>query len=75
MQNEIREIGNSDGVILPRDLMQRLDLKRGQLLHVVELPGGCFQALPTIRGWRRRWKSPIGIMDEYQITLAALRTD
>ena len=30
MKIEIKKIGNSDGVILPRELMQRLDLKRGQ---------------------------------------------
>jgi len=40
MKLEIKKIGNSDGVILPRELMQRLDLKRGQQLYVVELAGG-----------------------------------
>ena len=46
MKIEIKKIGNSDGLILPRELMQRLDLKRGQQLHVVELAGGGFQVLP-----------------------------
>jgi antitoxin component of MazEF toxin-antitoxin module len=46
MRIEIKKIGNSDGLILPRELMQRLDLKRGQFLHVVELAGGGFQAIP-----------------------------
>ncbi len=52
MRIEIKKIGNSDGLILPRELMQRLDLKRGQYLHVIELPGGGFQAIPYDR--RRR---------------------
>jgi len=30
MKIEIKKIGNSDGLILPRELMARLDLKRGQ---------------------------------------------
>jgi hypothetical protein len=43
---EINKIGNSDGLILPRELVQRLDLKRGQFLSIVELAGGGFQAMP-----------------------------
>jgi antitoxin MazE len=46
MKIQIKKIGNSDGLILPKELMQRLDLKRGQQLHIVELAGGGFQALP-----------------------------
>jgi putative addiction module antidote len=32
----IRKIGNSAGVILPKDLMARLDLKEGDKLYVVD---------------------------------------
>ncbi len=32
----IRKIGNSIGVILPKDLLARLDLKEGDKLHVIE---------------------------------------
>ena len=34
MKLEIKRLGNSDGLLLPRELMQRLDLKRGQQLHI-----------------------------------------
>jgi len=44
--HQIRKIGNSDGFILPRELMLRLDLKRGQFLHLIEIPGGGFQLIP-----------------------------
>jgi putative addiction module antidote len=33
---QIRKIGNSTGVILPKELLQRLRLKEGDTLHVVE---------------------------------------
>ena len=46
MKVEIKKIGNSEGLILPQELMKRLALKRGQELHIVELAGGGFQALP-----------------------------
>jgi antitoxin MazE len=72
MKIEIKKIGNSDGVILPRELMQRLDLKRGQQLHVTELAGGGFQALPYDPDFEKTMEIADEIMDEYRDTLAAL---
>lgn len=72
MKIEIKRIGNSDGLLLPRELMQRLDLKRGQALHVVELAGGGFQALPYDPDFEETMKIADELMDEYRDTLAEL---
>ncbi len=72
MKLEIKKIGNSDGLILPRELMQRLDLKRGQFLHVVELPGGGFRALPYDPDFDKTMELAEASMDEYRDTLADL---
>jgi putative addiction module antidote len=72
MKIEIKKIGNSDGVILPRELMQRLDLKRGQQLHVTELAGGGLQLLPYDPDFEKTIEIADEIMDEYRDTLAAL---
>lgn len=72
MKIEIKKIGNSDGLLLPRELMQRLDLKRGQQLHVVELAGGGFQLLPYDPDFDRAMEIADELMDEYRDTLAAL---
>jgi putative addiction module antidote len=72
MKVEIKKIGNSDGLILPRELMQRLDLKRGQQLHVTELAGGGFQALPYDPDFEKTMNIAEEIMDEYRDTLATL---
>jgi putative addiction module antidote len=72
MKVEIKKIGNSDGLILPRELMQRLDLKRGQQLHVTELAGGGFQALPYDPDFEKTMDIAEEIMDEYRDTLVAL---
>jgi putative addiction module antidote len=72
MRIEIKKIGNSDGFILPRELMQRLNLKRGQFMHLVELPGGGFQAIPYDPDFEATMKIADEIMDEYKDTLAAL---
>ncbi len=72
MKIEIKKIGNSDGLILPRELMQRLDLKRGQQLDLVELAGGGFQALPYDPDFANTMDVADEIMDEYRDTLATL---
>ena len=72
MKLEIKKIGNSDGVILPRELMQRLDLKRGQQLFVVELAGGGFQALPYDPDFEKMMEVADRTMDQYRDTISAL---
>jgi len=72
MKIQIKKIGNSDGLILPKELMQRLDLKRGQQLYIVELAGGGFQALPYDPDFAKTMEVAGKIMDEYRDTLAAL---
>jgi len=72
MKIEIKKIGNSDGLLLPRELMQRLDLKRGQQLNIVELSGGGFQALPYDPDFERTMEIADEVMDQYRDTLAAL---
>ena len=72
MKIEIKRIGNSDGLILPRELMQRLDLKRGQQLHLIELAGGGFQVLPYDPDFDRTITIAVEMMDEYRDALSAL---
>jgi putative addiction module antidote len=72
MKIQIKKIGNSHGLILPKELMQRLDLKRGQQLHIVELAGGGFQVLPYDPDFEKTMDLADEIIDEYRDTLAAL---
>ena len=57
---------------LPKELMQRLDLKRGQELHVTELAGGGLQLLPYDPDFEKTMQIADEIMDEYRDTLAVL---
>ncbi|MFI5011903.1 MAG: AbrB/MazE/SpoVT family DNA-binding domain-containing protein [Hyphomicrobiales bacterium] len=43
---QIRRIGNSVGLILPKELLARLKLKEGDKLHVVEQPERAFKLSP-----------------------------
>ena len=73
MKIEVKRIGNSDGLILPRELMQRLISSEGNNFHVVELAGGGLQA-PAVRPrlCEKTMEIADEIMDEYRDTLAAL---
>jgi len=72
MKIEIKKIGNSDGLILPRELMARLDLKRGQQLHITELAGVGFQVLPYDPDFEKAMNIADEVMGEYRDTLATL---
>jgi putative addiction module antidote len=72
MKIEIKRIGNSTGVILPKELLTRLQLKQGQQLHIIELPSGGFQALPYDPEFEKTMEIVDEIIDEYRDTLAAL---
>ena len=37
---KLTQIGNSVGVILPKEVLARLKLEKGDLLHVTDMPGG-----------------------------------
>jgi antitoxin component of MazEF toxin-antitoxin module len=69
---EVKRIGNSDGFILPREVMQRFDIKRGQQFHITELAGGGFQFTPYDPDFEATLEIADEIMDEYRDTLATL---
>jgi putative addiction module antidote len=37
---KLTQIGNSVGVVLPKDMLARLKLEKGQSLYVIETPDG-----------------------------------
>ena len=40
MKIKITTVGNSAGIVLPKELMARLRLEKGDLLYATELPDG-----------------------------------
>jgi putative addiction module antidote len=45
-QLKICPVGNSLGVVLPREVLSRLNLKSGDSLHLVEAPDGSMRITP-----------------------------
>jgi putative addiction module antidote len=72
MKIEVKKIGNSTGVILPKELLAKLQLKQGDKLFVTELAGGGLQLLPYDPDFEKTMGIVDEIIDEYRDTLAAL---
>jgi putative addiction module antidote len=45
-QLKVRPFGNSLGVVLPKDVLARLNLKSGDSLHLTEAPDGSMRITP-----------------------------
>jgi putative addiction module antidote len=69
---QIRKIGNSVGVILPKELLARLNLKEGDKFYPVEQPDGSLRLSPFNPKHARAMEIARKVMHEYRDTFAAL---
>ncbi|MER8974469.1 MULTISPECIES: AbrB/MazE/SpoVT family DNA-binding domain-containing protein [unclassified Mesorhizobium] len=71
MNTTIRKIGNSEGVILPRELLDRLNLKAGDQLQIVETGDG-LALKPVDDSFEQQMKAAREVMDKYKVALQKL---
>ena len=69
---QIRRIGNSVGLILPKDLLARLKLNEGDKLHVVEQAGSSFRLVPHDPKFEKAMQVARKGMQVYRNALAEL---
>ncbi|MFI4995228.1 MAG: AbrB/MazE/SpoVT family DNA-binding domain-containing protein [Hyphomicrobiales bacterium] len=69
---QIKRIGNSVGLILPKELLARLKLKEGDKLHVVEEPERAFKLSPYDATHAKAMEIARQVMHEYKDTFRAL---
>ena len=72
MKLEVKKIGNSTGLILPKELVARLNLEQGQWLHVQEVPEGGIRLTPYDPDFDAAMELVDEVMDEYRDTLKTL---
>jgi putative addiction module antidote len=72
MKIEIKKIGNSTGVILPKELLARLQLKQGDWLFVTELPEGGVKLVPRDPSFERGMEIARKAMRTYRNALREL---
>jgi putative addiction module antidote len=71
MKLEIKKIGNSTGLILPKELLARLGLKQGDEVIVTEAPDG-FKVSPATADLERGMEIARKAMKTYRAALTEL---
>ena len=71
MKLKLRAVGTSTGVVLPKETLQRLKVKRGDALFAIETPDG-YLLTPYDPDLEEQLKLGREIMIEHRETLRAL---
>ena len=71
MNTVVRKIGNSEGVILPKDLLERMNLKDGDSLVISENKGDIVLSRAD-DSFERQMDAARDIMDRYKVALQKL---
>ncbi|KAB2717540.1 AbrB/MazE/SpoVT family DNA-binding domain-containing protein [Brucella intermedia] len=71
MNVTLRKIGNSDGVILPKEVLERLNLQTGDKLQVIETQNG-LTLEPVDDTFERQMEAARKVMDKYKVALQKL---
>jgi putative addiction module antidote len=69
---KIRRIGNSFGVVLPKEVLTRLNAGEGERLFLIESPDGDYRLTPYDPAFERKMAKAEGIIGRYRNTLRAL---
>jgi putative addiction module antidote len=69
---KVRKIGNSLGVVLPKEAINRLQAAEGQPLFLIEAPDGSFRLTPYDPGFEKKMTKAEDIIRRYRNTLHAL---
>jgi len=69
---KISAVGNSLGVILPKEALAKLNAGKGDVLYLTEMPGGDFRLSTLDADVAEAVRIGESIMDRYRDTLRAL---
>lgn len=72
IQLKISTIGNSLGVVLPKEALVKLNAGKGDALYLTELPGGEFKLTTLSAGVAEEIRMGEALMDRYRDTFRAL---
>jgi putative addiction module antidote len=69
---KLTQIGNSVGVVLPKEALVKLGVEKGDVLYLTEASGGAMQVTPYNPDVARQIALGEEIMDDYRDTFRAL---
>ena len=62
----VRKIGNSDGVIIPKEVLERLNIRTGASLELKETKDG-LTLTPVDDSFERQMEAARRVMDKYKV--------
>jgi len=69
---KVRKFGNSLGVVLPKDVINRLQTGDGEKLFLIEVAEGDYRLTPYDPAFEKQMEKVDDIMSRYRNTLRAL---
>jgi putative addiction module antidote len=69
---KVRKFGNSLGVVLPKEVIARLNTKDGAPLYLSEVPNGGYRLVPFDPAFEKKIAAAADIISRYPNTLHAL---
>src|SRR5271166_2864821 len=69
---KVRKFGNSLGVVLPKDVINRLRTKDGEPLFLIEAPDGSYRLTPYDPAFEKKMAKADDIISRYRNTLHVL---
>lgn len=72
LELKLRKIGNSVGVVLPKEALARLESSEGDKLLLTEAPGGGFRLTPNKNDFAEQMAVAQDIAQRYRNTLREL---
>jgi putative addiction module antidote len=69
---KLTAIGTSTGVIIPKEMLARMNVGKGDALYVVEAPDGSYRLTPYDPAFAQKMEKADDIMRRYRNTLHIL---
>jgi putative addiction module antidote len=72
MKTKVRKIGNSYGIVLPREALQRMMVKEGDVLYLTEAPEQSLRVTPDHSDFSEKSEVVHDLMRRYRNALREL---
>ena len=69
---KLTAVGTSTGVVIPKEMLTRMNVGKGDVLYAVEEPDGGFRITPYDPGFAEKMEKADEIMRRYRNTLRIL---
>lgn len=69
---KLTSIGTSLGVVIPKDMLARMNVRKGDTLHAIETADGGYRLLPYDPDFAKKLETADDIINRYRDTLGVL---